>query len=633
MQRAWALNSNSSPPTMPASLELGYPKDTGPATTPGAWWFHMVTEEMLACVAQAGLSANAGTLTQLRDSIAVIARQAVSSGAANPVRMVDSVGVPLSFAQVVDGVAVATGDRILRSVSPADPANGLYIANTAGAWTRATDFPSGGTMLEGMLFSIAEGSTHGETIWQMVPVSGGVATIGTTPILFSNTTSSLDSRFALYLLASSAAATYAPLTAPSFGGAVTLSSYTAGSVPYLNASKILVSDGALTFDGTNFATTGVAAAGSFNPTSAIIPAAGAYLPAINTLGWATNSIRRASINSQGYFAVGAVSGIYQAQVTGAGQSGAAIADGGAVGSGLLLQDTNAVAGAGGALVFGVALGGASPFAAIKGLLSDTSTGKVGHLALAVRTQVTDLTLSEVARLTNTRNVLVGTNVDALSASSGNLVTSGKQYGAQQIGIGAGTAGQLQAIGGASTTWYNAFLRNDGTTAQLLSSAAQTTVVGAVDVAPSAYRPFSWNLSTGAVTIDATGVGVVFGGVVSGVTPASSDNSNKYATTAYVATKLALVRPTYVNVGNNGQTLNPGVYLADTSAGAFSVLLPAAPALGDLLEFTDAMATFGTNNLTILRNGNTIRGNMEDLICNVTGEDFRIWFTGSDWRLL
>jgi hypothetical protein len=502
----------------------------------------MVTEELLGCVVQAGLTPNSNTLTQLRDSIAIIAKQAVSSGAAVPVRLVDTVGVALSFAQVVDGAAVVTGDRVVRSVSPPSPLNGVYVANTSGAWTRVSDFPDGGLMPEGMLFSVAEGTINKGTIWQMAEISGTNAVIGTTSIVFRNISDSLDAKFSQYLLASAAQATYAPINAPTFTGAVTLTNYTAGAVPYLNNSKVMISDANLTFDGTNLSVAGRNFAGAFIPSSATVPPSGMFLAAANTVAWSTNSVRAASINPQGFFAVGTVSGVYQAQVTGASQGSVALADGGAVGGSLLLQDINAAAGAGGAVVFGTALGATSPFAAIKGLLTDTSTGKVGHLGFGVRTVVGDATLTEAMRLTSTRNLLIGTSIDSLSSSAGNLVVNAKVLGAQAIGIGAGTGGQLQAIGGSSTTWYNAFLRNDGTSAQLLSTAAQTTAVGAVDVVANAYRPFSWSLTSGAVTIDGSGAGTTFGGAVSGVTAINGDNSTKFSTTAWVNTKLQAYAP-------------------------------------------------------------------------------------------
>jgi hypothetical protein len=47
--------------------------------------------------------------------------------------------------------------------------------------------------------------------------------------------------------------------------------------------------------------------------------------------------------------------------------------------------------------------------------------------------------------------------------------------------------------------------------------------------------------------------------------------------------------------------------ADTSANAFTVTLPSNPTVGDAVIILDAQSTFGTNNLTIARNGKLIRG--------------------------
>jgi hypothetical protein len=88
--------------------------------------------------------------------------------------------------------------------------------------------------------------------------------------------------------------------------------------------------------------------------------------------------------------------------------------------------------------------------------------------------------------------------------------------------------------------------------------------------------------------------------------------------------------TYINAGT---TLGVGSYRVDTSGGAFTVTLPAAPALGATLEFQDVTGTWSTSPLTLSRNGNTILGLASDLVCDVSGELFEIWFNGSDWRLV
>jgi hypothetical protein len=80
----------------------------------------------------------------------------------------------------------------------------------------------------------------------------------------------------------------------------------------------------------------------------------------------------------------------------------------------------------------------------------------------------------------------------------------------------GNGGQFRAVQGS----YGSMWRNDGSSTYLLSTAAgQQTGIW------SAYRPFYWNMATGAVTIDGTASGVNFGGAIStgqGITAGSGN---------------------------------------------------------------------------------------------------------------
>ena len=79
-----------------------------------------------------------------------------------------------------------------------------------------------------------------------------------------------------------------------------LSYGTANGIPYLNGSKVLTSGSALTFDGTNFATTGNVSGKALIPTSSTIPVDGFYKPAANTIALATNSIQAWRVDVNGY---------------------------------------------------------------------------------------------------------------------------------------------------------------------------------------------------------------------------------------------------------------------------------------------------------------------------------------------
>jgi hypothetical protein len=87
---------------------------------------------------------------------------------------------------------------------------------------------------------------------------------------------------------------------------------------------------------------------------------------------------------------------------------------------------------------------------------------------------------------------------------------------------------------------------------------------------------------------------------------------------------------YINAATN---VFPGKYLVDTSGGAVPLLLPPNPVLGQSITFADAEATWGTNNVTLLRNGNTIMERELDLIVDTSDFEFTLWFNGSDWRLV
>jgi hypothetical protein len=87
--------------------------------------------------------------------------------------------------------------------------------------------------------------------------------------------------------------------------------------------------------------------------------------------------------------------------------------------------------------------------------------------------------------------------------------------------------------------------------------------------------------------------------------------------------------TYIN---SSATLGPGLYIVDTSAGAISITLPAAPATGALLEFRDTLGTWDSNPMTLLRNGKTIMSIADDLIINARGLVLSVEYNGTTWRL-
>jgi len=71
---------------------------------------------------------------------------------------------------------------------------------------------------------------------------------------------------------------------------------------------------------------------------------------------------------------------------------------------------------------------------------------------------------------------------------------------------------------------------------------------------------------------------------------------------------------------------------DTSIIPISVTLPLSPILGDQIKISDSKGTFGTNNLTLVRNGNTIMGSATDMVVSNNYGYFSLTYNGSDWRV-
>jgi adhesin HecA-like repeat protein len=77
----------------------------------------------------------------------------------------------------------------------------------------------------------------------------------------------------------------------------TISGGTANGVQYLNGSKAVTTGTALTFDGTNLATTGSATATKLIPTGTSVTGNGMYLPATNSVGISTAGANAVTIDA------------------------------------------------------------------------------------------------------------------------------------------------------------------------------------------------------------------------------------------------------------------------------------------------------------------------------------------------
>ena len=70
-------------------------------------------------------------------------------------------------------------------------------------------------------------------------------------------------------------------------------------------------------------------------------------------------------------------------------------------------------------------------------------------------------------------------------------------------------------------------------------------------------------------------------------------------------------------------------LADSSGATFTITLPlnASLLVNDTIQIIDATQSFGTNNVTIARNGSLIQGVAEDLTLDLKGAIMTMIYTG------
>ena len=83
----------------------------------------------------------------------------------------------------IDGVALATGDRILIKDQADASENGVYTVNASGAPTRATDFDADSEVTAGAFFFVEEGTTNGNNGFTLT--TNDDITVGTTDLTFT----------------------------------------------------------------------------------------------------------------------------------------------------------------------------------------------------------------------------------------------------------------------------------------------------------------------------------------------------------------------------------------------------------------------------------------------------------------
>jgi hypothetical protein len=114
---------------------------------------------------------------------------------------------------------------------------------------------------------------------------------------------------------------------------------------------------------------------------------------------------------------------------------------------------------------------------------------------------------------------------------------------------------------------------------------------------------------------------------------TANSAASYANSAFAAANTGSI--TWYIVSTNTTMVARSGYFVNTTGGIISMTLPTSATLGDTIRINDLAGTFGTNNLTVSRNGHNIQGTAADLIVSVNQSSFGLVYSNSTygWKLM
>jgi hypothetical protein len=120
-------------------------------------------------------------------------------------------------------------------------------------------------------------------------------------------------------------------------------------------------------------------------------------------------------------------------------------------------------------------------------------------------------------------------------------------------------------------------------------------------------------------------------------PSQTGNATKFLTTNGTSTSWATVsaNPQFVVKTTNYTAVANDALMCDTSAGSFTITLPASPNVNDYVRVDDYAGKFNQFNLTVARNGKLIMGYTEDLVITNANASVTLVYSGttSGWRII
>lgn len=244
----------------------------------------------------------------------------------------------------------------------------------------------------------------------------------------------------------------------------------------------------------------------------------------------------------------------------------------------------------------------------------TGSADVSFSSADVTITLTDTNAAQTAR--NLRLNLTGTSGGARNLILGSGCQVEKLYLVNNGLADAVTVKNTTGTGIVVPAGASMFVYNNG-----------TNVVDAIKALPVASG------GTGLATLTANNVILGNGtSAVQFVAPGTSGNVLTSNGTTWTSAAVPAGGLTYLYKTANYTAADKEGILADTTGGAFTVTLPATPATGAQVVVADAGGLWGTNNLTVGRNGSTIAGLAENLVCDINGVSVQLVYSGTTWEV-
>lgn len=207
--------------------------------------------------------------------------------------------------------------------------------------------------------------------------------------------------------------------------------------------------------------------------------------------------------------------------------------------------------------------------------------------------------------------LDGVTIGAAAAAAGTFTAvDTATFAIGGVGVTA-TALELNVLDGITATTAELNLL-DGVTATTAEINFIDGVTSAIQVQLNAKASNASPTFTGTVTVAAL--------TASGTVTAANFIGNGSGITG-----LPPQAPVLNTISSNTTAVVGEAYVADTSAGAFTLTLPPTPTAGNLVSFTDYAGTFKLNNLTLGRNGSPIVGVAQDLVIDLNYASLRMLY--------